>query len=59
MREPLALIDDPSRRPDDQPRAIEVAGYRYLGGFWLGFIVLGITFWTGIGFGIRALVTAF
>jgi hypothetical protein len=57
MRASLALIDD-TLRPDDQPRAVEAVPFRRPGWIWLGCIVFGIAFWTGAGFGIRALVAA-
>ena len=56
MRAPLTLIDDFPRRPDDQPTAIDGAGYRHPRWFWLGYFAFGVAFWTGVGFGVRALL---
>jgi hypothetical protein len=57
MRQPLALVDDLSPLPENQPRAPYAAPFRRPG-YWilLGQIVFGIAFWTGAGFGIRALI---
>jgi hypothetical protein len=57
MRAPLALIDDLSRS-DGQPKAVDVVPFRRPGWIWLGYILFGIAFWTGVGFGIRALIAA-
>jgi hypothetical protein len=56
MRGPFALVDDLSQRPDDQPKTVDAVPFRYPGWIWLGYIVFGIAFWTGVGFGSRALV---
>ena len=55
MRASLALIDDLSR-PDDQSKTGDAMLFRRPGWIWLGCIVFGIAFWTGVGFGSRALV---
>jgi len=55
MRALSPLIDDLSR-PDGQPRTGDVVPYRRPGWIWLGCIVFGIAVWTGVGFGIRALI---
>jgi len=57
MRAPSALIDDLSRRPDVKPTNFDPAPFRRPG-YWitLSCILYCITFWTGVGFGIRALV---
>jgi len=56
MRVPLALIDDLSLLPDVQPKDPDAARWRLPGWSWLGCIVFGIAVWTGVGFGIRALI---
>ena len=56
IRTPLADIDDFLTRSEDRPKAKDGARSRYPGWFWLGYILFGIAFWTGAGFGILALV---
>jgi len=57
MLAPFADIDDLSRRPDVRRKTVDVAPFRRPGYWiWLGSIVFNIAFWTGVGFGIRALV---
>jgi hypothetical protein len=56
MRAPFADIDDLSQRPDDQPKTVDAARFRRPGWTWLGCIAIGIAFWTGAAFAIRALV---
>jgi hypothetical protein len=59
MCAPLTFINDLTQRPNVQSTAIDVAGYRYPGWCWLGYISFGVAFWTGVGFGIRALLAAY
>jgi hypothetical protein len=58
MRSPIALIDDLSRRPDDQTKAIDTEGSRRSVWIRLSCIVFGIAFGAGVAFGIRALIAA-
>ena len=53
-------LEDLSQQPENQSTTIDAAGdrYPYPGWFWLGYIAFGVAFWTGVGFGIRALVAA-
>jgi hypothetical protein len=54
-----ALIDDLSpRRTDEHPETVDATRWRLPGWSWLGCMVFGIAVWTGVGFGIRALVAA-
>ena len=55
MRVPSALINDLLLRPDDHPKSVDLVPFRYPGWIWLGCILFGIAFWTGVWFGIRAL----
>jgi hypothetical protein len=56
MRASYPLIDDLSRRSTPRPRALDTLRYRRPGWLWLSYILFGITFWTGAGFGIRELL---
>jgi hypothetical protein len=58
MRAPVAEFDDFFLRSEDRPKANDGARSRYPGWFWLGYILFGIASWTGVGFGIHALLAA-
>ena len=40
----------------DELSNVTVSRYRRPGWFWLGYMCFGIAFWTGVGFGIHALI---
>ena len=56
MRAPLAFTDDLLQRHDDQRKAAAATRYGRPGWLWVGYIVFGIAFWTGVGYGTRALI---
>jgi hypothetical protein len=41
---------------DDEAGAVNAPRYSLAGWLWLSYILVGIAFWTGAGFGIRALL---
>jgi len=56
MLMPLTDIDKVSWQLVDKLSAVDAKRCRRPGWVWLGCIVFGIAVWTGVGFGIRALI---
>jgi hypothetical protein len=53
---PLAEVRASSPITTDELSNVTVSRYRRPGWFWLGYMCFGIAFWTGVGFGIHALI---
>jgi hypothetical protein len=54
---PFDGIEDSTWQAGDELSGFD-ARRRRPGWLWLGYIALGIAIWTGVAFGIRALITA-
>jgi hypothetical protein len=55
---PLADTEELSWGADNEASAIDAPWWRRPGWIWLGYIMLGVAFWTAVGFGIQALIAA-
>jgi hypothetical protein len=53
---PFADIEAFSRGAGDEASTVDAARCRRPGWLWLGYMVSGVAFWIGVGFGIRALI---
>jgi hypothetical protein len=52
---PFADSEDFSWGADDEANTVDAPQCSRPGWLWLGYILFGIAFWTGVGFGIHAL----